>query len=116
MIHLLADENLDGRVIRGVLQRLPSVDLIRVQDTELAAAHDREILEWATRQGRVLVTHDAATMIGFVHERIAAGLATCGVIELPKWLSIRQAIDELCFVIEGSTSEEWQGQVLYLPL
>jgi hypothetical protein len=32
MLRLLADENLNHDLIRGVLRRMPSVELLRVQD------------------------------------------------------------------------------------
>lgn len=37
---LAADENFNGRIVRGVQRRLPEVDLIRVQDTTLSGADD----------------------------------------------------------------------------
>jgi hypothetical protein len=35
MISLLADENLDGNIVRGVLRRVRGVDIVRVQDVGL---------------------------------------------------------------------------------
>jgi predicted nuclease of predicted toxin-antitoxin system len=54
MISLLADENLDGNIVRGVR----SVDIVRVQDVGLTGADDPTVLAWAADQGRVLITHD----------------------------------------------------------
>ncbi len=58
MISLLADENLDANILRGVLRRLPGIDAVRVQDVGLTGADDPTVLAWAAEQGRVLVTHD----------------------------------------------------------
>ena len=38
----LADENFDNRIVRGLLRRLPDLDIVRVQDLEIAGA-DEEI-------------------------------------------------------------------------
>ena len=70
MLRLLADENFNHDLIRGVLRRLPSLDLIRVQDAGLREADDPAILEWAARERRVVLTHDANTMPAFAYDRI----------------------------------------------
>lgn len=33
MLRLAADENFDGRVVRGLQRLMPDLDLVRVQDT-----------------------------------------------------------------------------------
>ncbi|MFN2270846.1 MAG: DUF5615 family PIN-like protein [Anaerolineae bacterium] len=58
MVSLLADENLDGNIVRGVLRRVRGVDIVRVQDVGLTGADDPAVLAWAADQGRVLITHD----------------------------------------------------------
>ena len=35
-LRFAADENFDGRIVRGLLRILPDLDLIRVQDTRIA--------------------------------------------------------------------------------
>lgn len=47
MIKLLADENLDNTIIRGLLRRNPDVDIVRVQDIGLSREDDPVVLEWA---------------------------------------------------------------------
>ena len=36
----LADENFDNRIVRGLLRRQPDLDILRVQDLEIAGADD----------------------------------------------------------------------------
>ena len=62
MIRFLLDENFNGKIVRGLRARRPDVDMIRVQDTDLLGADDAAVLEWAAREGRVLLTHDLDTM------------------------------------------------------
>jgi Domain of unknown function (DUF5615) len=59
---LATDENFDGDIVRGLLRRQPDLDIVRVQDVELAETHDAVILAWAATQGRVLLTHDRETI------------------------------------------------------
>lgn len=56
MLRFVADENFNGAVVRGLLRRVPSVDIVRVQDVGLSGAEDPAILDWAGREGRVLLT------------------------------------------------------------
>ena len=65
MPNYLLDENLNGRIYRGLLRLKPDLDAIRVQDVGLSSVDDREILEWAVQQNRVLVSHDVNTLAGF---------------------------------------------------
>lgn len=74
MIQLLADENLDGRFVRGLDRHYPEIDLIRVQDTEAFQQKDEIVLAVAAREGRVLLAHDLATIPVFAAQRIAHSL------------------------------------------
>ena len=58
MLRLLIDENFDRRILRGVKLRLPQLDYLAVQDTELKGIKDPPLLAWAAENNRVLVTHD----------------------------------------------------------
>jgi len=53
MRRLLADENLNHDLIRGVLRRTPSSDLVRVQDVGLREVNDPSVLESANTYERI---------------------------------------------------------------
>ncbi len=44
MIKLASDENLDDDVVRGLLRRVPAIDILRIQDAGQAGAPDPEVL------------------------------------------------------------------------
>jgi predicted nuclease of predicted toxin-antitoxin system len=71
MLKLLADENFDNTILRGLLRRQPDIDIIRVQDTELYGANDPTVLAWAAQENRILLTHDVATITRYAYDRIA---------------------------------------------
>ena len=73
MIRLLADENFNGRILRGLLRRCPDCDIVRVQDVGLSGEEDPAILAWASHDVRILLTHDAKTVPAFAKERVKAG-------------------------------------------
>ncbi len=78
----MADENLDGNIVRGLQRRIKRLNIVRVQDVGLSGVDDPEVLQWASENGRVLVTHDVATITHFAYERVGRGLPMPGVIEI----------------------------------
>jgi hypothetical protein len=116
MIRLAADENFNHDIIRGLLRRNPYLDIVSVQDAGLSGADDATVLEWAAREGRVLLTHDVSTMTRYARERVRAGKPMPGVFEVSRKVPIGQAIEDLLLITECSQEGEWEEQVCYLPL
>jgi len=116
MLRFLADENFNNDVVRGVRRRSQSVDIVRVQDAGLLSTDDPTILEWAAETGRVLLTHDVATMTHYAYDRVRDGRPMPGVFEVPRHVPVGVAIEEIVLLAECSLDGEWEGQVRYLPL
>ena len=116
MIRLLADENLDNTIIRGLLRRDPNIDIVRVQDVGLSGKDDPAVLEWAADEGRVLLTHDVATITRYAYERLAQNLAMPGVVEIPADAPIGKVIEDIFIILECGIAEDLDGQIYYLPL
>ncbi len=74
------------------------------------------MLEWAAREGRVLLTHDVTTMRRYVDERVTAGLSMPGVFEVGQQTPIAQVIEDILLLAECSLEDEWEGQIIFLPL
>jgi hypothetical protein len=111
------DENFDGRILNGLRARLPDLDIVRVQDTEMYKSPDDKLLAWLAEEGRILLTHDVRTMPRFVFERVRAGLPLPGVIEVHKEdISIGAVIDDLEVAIGAGTPEDFENQVKYIPI
>ena len=53
-----ADENFNGNLLKGIQSRLPDLDIVRVQDTPMSGSSDHDLLEWLTKENRILLTHD----------------------------------------------------------
>lgn len=116
MVRFLADENFNNQIVRGVLRQNCNVDIVRVQDVGLSGADDPTVLEWAAQHGRVVLTHDVATMITFAYKPIEAGLSMPGLFEVSRRVSIGLAIEEIILIAECSIEGEWEEQVRFLPL
>ncbi len=111
MLPLLADENFNNEIVRGMRRRNLDIDLLRVQDVGLSGADDPTVLEWAAEHGRVLLTHDVSTMTQFAYDRVDAGQRMPGVFEVSRAVPIGTAIEELLLIAECSVEGEWEGQV-----
>ena len=111
-----ADENFDNRVLRGLLRHHPDLDIVRIQDTNLAGATDPVVLAWAAEEERILLTHDQKTVPRYAYERMSAQKSVAGVIVVSDWLSVGAVIDDLLIVITCSSAAEWVNQVRRLPL
>jgi len=94
---------------------MPLIDLIRVQDVGLREHPDIEVLEWAARETRILLTHDADTMIEFAKKRIVTDLPMPGIVEISQDTRIGEAIEELVVFASCSVEGEWEGQIVFLP-
>jgi hypothetical protein len=116
LLAFLADENFKGEIVRGLRHQRPELDVVRVQDVGLSGADDEVILERAAQEARLLLTHDVKTVTTYAYERASAALSMPGVVEVPRWLPVGRAIDELLSLAECSRESEWEGQVIYLPL
>lgn len=116
MQRLAADENFNSDIVRGLLRRRPDLDIVRVQDAGLAGADDAAVLAWAADEGRVLLTHDAATLTKYAYDRVRSELPMPGVFEASTDVPVGLAIDDLLLIAECSHTGEWEGQVRYLPL
>jgi len=116
MARFLADENFNNQIVRGILRQSPDIDIIRVQDVSLSGADDPAVLAWAAQEGRIVLTHDVATMITFAYERIQSGFSMPRLFEVSRRVPVGLAIEEIILIAECSLEDEWEGQVRFLPL
>jgi len=47
MMRFATDENFNGHMPSGLRKRLPDLDIVRVQDTEMYGSPDPELLEYS---------------------------------------------------------------------
>ncbi len=115
MLQFLADEDFNGRILRGLLLRKQDLDIVRVQDIGLSGATDGAILDWASDHHRILLTHDGRTMPWHARTRLSEGLPLSGVLIVDDLAPIGVCLDDIMLVVECSDSEEWANRIYYLP-
>ena len=106
-ISLYLDEHISRTIARGLQSR--GVDVIRVPEAGTMGASDREHLEWARREGRVLFTHDADFLrlhaLEFSHD---------GIIFAPRRLPVGRAIRGLMLIYELLSAEDMRNHVEFV--
>lgn len=112
----LADEDFDNNIIRGVRRRVPSLDLVRIQDLGGIGVRDEEVLALAANAGRLVLTHDVNTMIAAATARIAAGQRMPGLIVVSQRLGAGPVIDDIVLLVDCSCTGEWEDRIVFLPL
>lgn len=111
----LADENLNAKIIAGLLRREPAIDFQTARDAGLFGLPDEEVLAVAARENRILVTHDRETMP--VHfARFIVDTTSTGVLIISQTGAIRDAIEQILMIWSASQADEWRNQLVYLPL
>jgi hypothetical protein len=117
MLRLATDADFNGRVYRALLRKMPDLDMARAQDAGLRTAEDPNVLAWAASEGRILLTPDRETMVGFAYQRVAAGLLMPGVFVIRNRRSqIGQMAEEILVPVLCSEQDGWKDQVQFLPL
>ena len=115
MIRILADQNFNGDIFRGLKERIPELDCIATYAIGIGKFTDDKLLAWAANENRVIVTHDAKTFPNFAYEKMAKGEKMCGVIVVSAKMPIGQAIDDLELIILGRFENEWENNVTRIP-
>ncbi|MBX7255699.1 MAG: DUF5615 family PIN-like protein [Candidatus Hydrogenedentes bacterium] len=116
MLRFAADENFNNNIIRALVRRRPVLDIVRAQDAGLSGADDPTILEWAARESRILLTHDASTITRYAYERVVGKRSMPGVFEVGANALFGAVVEDILLMDECAEPGEWEGQILYLPL
>ncbi len=111
MIRLVADENLNGYIIAGVVRRLSRVDLVTATEVGLKGATDPELMGWAAREDRVLLTHDIiTTLLHFANERMRRGQPMSGVIAINRDLRLSESIEDWSLLLNAARQLTGPGE------
>ncbi len=82
----------------------------------MAGAEDPTILQWAAAEGRVVLTSDVSTLVGYAYERVQSGHAMPGVFVIGQGMSLGPIIEDILLLADARLEGEWEAQVRYLPL
>lgn len=115
MLAVLADENFNQRILRGLRLRLSELDAVLAQSAGLCDVSDLTLLAWAADQRRVVLTHDRQTMPRAAYNRTRSGQSIPGLIVVSDTMPTGEAIEALTTYLECGRAEDLQDLVLFLP-
>jgi hypothetical protein len=114
-IRFQADADLNQIIVSAVLRRVPTIDFRTATAAGLAGLADQEVLARAAHDGRILVTHDLATMPKHFGEFVKSQRSP-GLIVVPQHLPVGQAADDLILIWTVTEADEWIDRVVFLPI
>ncbi|RLC61597.1 MAG: hypothetical protein DRI80_08390 [Chloroflexota bacterium] len=115
----LLDENMAHRAIRKLLlRREPKVHILAVgqPDAPPLSTPDPELLIWIEEHGCLLVTKNRASMPTHLRNHLVAGRHVPGILIVPQRMAPWQISDQLYLIWIASLQDEYQDQIVYLPL
>lgn len=116
MSRFLFDEDIHHAIVRGLRQRRPNLDAHFVEEVMAIGAEDLELLNFATRESYVLVTHDANNLPRRALQRIQRNEPMPGLIVVRQRLPLESVIGDLITLSDTVEDHEWAGQIYYFPL
>ena len=112
----LVDNDLMDQIVLGVLRREPSLVMTRLREVGLAKAPDTSVLEFAAREGFIVVSHDVNTMRAAAVARLQNDQVLAGLLLIHQRLPLAQTIEDLILIGVASDAAEWVGEIQFLPL
>lgn len=114
MIGFYMDENVDGKITRGLRQR--GVDVLTAQEDGFGATPDPQVMDRAAALKRVLVSQDTDMLI-IAAQRQENGTPFSGVVFAEQAsVPVRRCIEDLELIATCEELEEYTNRVQYLPL
>ncbi|HEX9961737.1 MAG TPA: DUF5615 family PIN-like protein [Pyrinomonadaceae bacterium] len=110
-----ADADLNEDIVTGVLRRISEIDFQTATEANLQGVSDDNVLEIASRENRILVTHDRRTMpkhfAEFIRHQDCAG-----VLIVSRKLEISSVIEEIVLIWTASEAEEYVNSIRQIPI
>jgi hypothetical protein len=120
-IRFLLDEQLRGPLWHALGRHnqhgVNPVDVVRVGDPDdlPQGSTDREVLAWAEREGRILISTDRRTLLGHFADHLDAGHHSSGLFLLRPSSTLAEIVDFLAAAAYASEASEWVDVWRYIP-
>ena len=115
-LKFLGDENFDARIAAAINASLGDrFDFQSAVDADILGKNDDLVLAVAANCGRVLLTHDARTMLRFLRA-FSEKADSPGVVVIRRSSSLSAAIESLEIVVEVGRESDFHNRVEFLPL
>lgn len=118
LVRYLLDEHVDPVLRTQLLRHEPEMTVWIVGDPGAPArgTPDPDILLWCGANGSLLVTRNRASMPVHLKAHLEAGCHVPGILTLNPDMTMGETIEELRLIWGASRPQEFQDQIVYLPL
>jgi predicted nuclease of predicted toxin-antitoxin system len=113
---LLTDQDFRRPILRGLGRVVDQLDERSLRDVGLAEADDEDVLRFALREERTLLTHDTKTMPGLIERLMRSGDPVPHVILVPQRMPTASAIEQVAIVLVAGTDADWVAGYIWLPI
>jgi predicted nuclease of predicted toxin-antitoxin system len=107
-LRFYADEHVPRAVVRALRSR--GVDVQTVTEASMRSAGDRDHLEHAAREHRVILTHDADIL-----RLAAAGARHAGIVFLRRDARVGEMVSAIVLVNDVLRAEDMANHVEFIP-
>jgi len=114
----LLDENIPTGLAGQLRRRNPAITVQVIGDDKAPpkGTSDAELLLWLEQNGFSLITLNRKTMPSHLRQHLATGHHVPGVFILKSGALMRAVLDDLLLIWEASTPDEYQDQIIYIPV
>jgi hypothetical protein len=120
-LRYVLDEHLRGPLwdllYRHNLVGIDPIDLVRVGDPPdlPLGTSDPDLLLWAERETRILVSEDKSTMPAHLTSHLVAGHYSPGVMTPRSRVALRTVSEFLVVAAYASGLEDWENRITFIP-
>ncbi len=120
-LSFLLDEHLRGTLWRAIQHHnargVNPLDVVRVADPEnlRLGSLDPEILLWADREERILVSEDRKTLARHLADHLLAGHHSPGIFTIRSTTTLSRLISFLEVAAYASEAHEWRDRIEFIP-
>ncbi len=108
------DENFRSAITQSLLEKIPTLDSVRVQQVGLTSVPDEDVLAWAALHDRIVLTHDIKTLVPLANTRIALEQSMPGVIVVRWSMDAGLAVRHLAVLLGAGSAEDFANIVFYV--
>ena len=114
----LVDENTTPALANQLRRYQPSMCILTIGDgiAPLKGTLDPDILLWLEKHDYSLITRNRKSMPDHLRDHLALGHHIPGIFTLRLKTSLGEAIDDLLLIWEAAEPDEYQDQIVYIPL
>jgi hypothetical protein len=114
----LLDEHIAHTIAEGLRSREPDIQVFTIGGSGApdTGTPDQDILIWMDAHGCLLITNNRKSMPGHLRNHMDLQRHIPGIVVINQRMSWGNTIEELLLIWSASLPNEFQDQIIYLPL